>query len=105
MACGNIINKGICCKVNAKGSELKAGTNYTAVLYYSPKQEIYKITTTAIAETNKDDEVVCSFVFSSSDTEKLRVGNVILEIYDTSNKEQMFFDDNYAVVRATSITD
>lgn len=102
----NIINKGVQCKLTAHGDDLIVGTSYTAVLYYSPKIDTSRITSTAICENVLKDSVnvpTCIFTFSAEDTSTLNEGNCILEIYDTQNKETMYFDDNYAFVRSTSI--
>ncbi len=103
----NIINKGVQCRITAHGTVLTTGTKYTAVLYYSPTIDTNKITAEATC-TNKTidgvEQPTCIFVFSAVDTAKLHNGNCILEIYDTESKANMFYDDVYAWVRATSLS-
>lgn len=102
----NIINKGVQCKITAHGTVLTVGTSYTAVLYYSPQIDTNRITAVATCTQMKvgdTEEPTCAFVFSAEDTAKLHNGNCILEIYDTNSKNNMFYDEVYAWVRATSL--
>lgn len=107
MATTNIINKGIHCKVRIHGSGLSAGTNYTAVLYYSASKAEYRATTTATAtDTTTDSETItsCVFDFTPEQTEQLKAGNVMLEVYDTNTLQQMVYNDTFATVRSTSLS-
>ncbi len=106
----NIINKGVHCKIRVYGSGLVAGTNYTAVLYYSPSKEEGRadVTQTAATEQQEIDGVTtsvvaCVFDFTPEQTAQLMKGKVIFEVYDTENREQMMYDENYATVRSTSL--
>lgn len=106
-----IINQGVQCKVRAYGSGLVVGTAYTACLYYNAKKTEYRAEQTATAELSTDvvdgvetQRPTCVFVFTPEQTLALKVGNAILEIYDTTTLQTMFYDDNYAEVRATSLT-
>lgn len=97
-----IINKGIHCYIRVHGSGLIVGEEYTACLYYSPKKEEFRITATSVAEDN-DGEIICAFNFTPEQTAQLKVGNVIFEVFD-SNYRQMKYDEQFATVRATSIS-
>lgn len=106
-----IINQGVHCKIRSYGSGLIVGTTYTACLYYSPRKEDYRAEQTAecvlvsdIVNGEETQRPTCVFDFTPEQTKQLKVGNAILEIYDTNTLQQMFFDDNYAEVRATSLT-
>ncbi|HCS87203.1 MAG TPA: hypothetical protein DIW30_01855 [Bacteroidales bacterium] len=107
----NIINQGIHCKIRSYGSGLVAGTTYTACLYYSARKEDYRAEQTAecvlVPDIVNGEEIqrpTCVFDFTPEQTKQLKVGNAILEIYDTITLQTMFFDDTYAEVRATSLT-
>lgn len=106
-----IINQGVHCKIRSYGSGLVVGTTYTACLYYSARKEDYRAEQTAVCQLVSDivngeetQRPTCVFDFTPEQTRSLKVGNVILEIYDTTTLQQMFFDDTYATVRATSLT-
>ena len=106
-----IINQGVHCKIRSYGSGLIAGTTYTAFLYYSSRKEDYRAEQTAVCQLVPDivngeetQRPTCVFDFTPEQTLKLKVGNAILEIYDTNTLQTMFYDDNYAEVRATSLT-
>ena len=48
--------------------------------------------------------VYCLFDFTPEQTAELKSGSVAkLEIYDTNTKENMYFNDEYAFVRSTSL--
>lgn len=47
--------------------------------------------------------MACVFDFTPEQTGKLMKGKVIFEVYDTENREQMMYDENYATVRSTSL--
>lgn len=107
----NIINKGIHCKVRSYGSGLAVGTTYTACLYYSARKTEYRAEQTAVCHLatevvngEETERPTCVFDFTPEQTLSLKVGNVILEIYDTATLQQMFYDDTYAEVRDTSLT-
>ena len=57
------------------------------------------------AESYIEDGVVyCLFNFAPEQTAELKSGSVVrLEIYDTESKNSMYFNDEFAVVRATSL--
>lgn len=97
-----IINKGIRCYVKVHGNGLIAGEEYTACLYASPKKEEFRATAVAVAE-DINGEIVCSFDFTPDQTALLKVGNVIFEVFD-GNYRQMKYDEQFATVRATSIS-
>ncbi len=106
-----IINQGVHCKIWSRGSGLIVGTTYTACLYYSARKEDYRAEQTAecvlvsdIVNGEETQRPTCVFDFTPEQTKQLKVGNAILEIYDTNTLQQMFYDDNYAEVRATSLT-
>lgn len=97
-----IINKGIHCYIRVHGSGLIVGEEYTACLYYSPKKEEFRITTTSVAEDN-DGEASCVFIFTPEQTSQLKNGDVVLEVFDKSLR-QMKYDESFAEVRATSLS-
>lgn len=99
---GRIINKGIRCYVRVRGNGLMAGEQYTACLYASPKKEDFRATVLAMAEET-NGEIICVFNFTPEQTAQLKVGNVIFEVFD-SNYRQMKYDEQFATVRATSIS-
>lgn len=106
-----IINQGVQCKVRAYGSGLVVGTSYTACLYYSARKEDYRATSLCTAELTTEvvngvetQRPTCVFDFTPEQTRSLKVGNAILEIYDTDTLQTMLFNDTYAEVRATSLT-
>lgn len=108
----NIINKGVHCKIRAYGSGLVVGTTYTACLYAKANIKEMRAETTTTAVMTQDvvngQEVqrpTCVFDFTPEKTAALKVGSVILEIYDTENLQQMSYNDNYAIVRATSLSE
>ena len=48
--------------------------------------------------------VYCLFDFTPEKTAALKSGSVVrLEIYGTESKNSMYFNDDFAVVRATSL--
>lgn len=107
-----IINKGVHCKIRVHGNGLIAGTNYTAVLYYNARKDEYRATATADAVITESESngtttqtTQCIFDFLPEQTAALHIGNVILEVYDTATLEQMKFDDNFGIVRSTSLTE
>lgn len=100
---GRLINKGIKTKIIAKGNIFTVGTNYTATLYYNVKNQDGRASVTSQA-TSCEDKACVIFEFSPDDTKKLKVGNVILEIYDSDGLEQMAFVNNFAIVRANSLS-
>lgn len=97
---GGIINKGISCFINVKGSGLTVGKEYVACLYQAAKDNI-RVRANAIAESN-DGVTSCRFEFTPKQTAELKKGNCILEVYDSS-QSRMKFDDNFATVRETSL--
>ena len=106
-----VINQGVEFSFRAYGSGLVEGTTYTACLYYNANTAGYRQTTddtcrlaTAVVNGNEIERPTCVFTFTPEQTLALKVGNAILEIYDTTTKKQMFYDDNYATVRKTSLT-
>lgn len=106
-----IINQGVHCKIRSFGSGLAVGTTYTACLYYNAKKADCRAEQTAecglvsdIVNGEETQRPTCVFDFTPEQTKQLKVGNAILEIYDTNTLQQMFYDDNYAEVRATSLT-
>ena len=114
-----VINQGVEFSFRAYGSGLEEGTTYTACLYYNANTVGYRQTTddtcrlatadtcrlaTAVVNGNEIERPTCVFTFTPEQTLALKVGNAILEIYDTTTKKQMFYDDNYATVRKTSLT-
>lgn len=98
----NIINKGVQAVIKARGS-LIAGKQYTCCLYW--KAQVYEFRALQKAEAYVEDNVVyCLFNFAPEQTAELKSGSVVrLEIYDTETKNSMYFNDEFAVVRATSL--
>ena len=98
----NIINKGVHAIIKARGG-LMVGKQYTCALYY--KAQVGEFRAEQMAEAYLEDGVVyCLFNFAPEQTAALKSGAVVrLEIYDTENKNTMYFNDEYAVVRATSL--
>lgn len=99
----NIINKGVHAIIRAHGDVLNVGKQYTCCLYY--KAQVGEFRAEQTAEAYLEDGVVyCLFDFTPEQTAELKSGSVVrLEIYDTENKKNMYFNDEYAVVRATSL--
>ena len=107
MECGctikNKINKGVHAIIRAHGDGLTVGKQYTCALYYKAQVEDYRAEQTAEAIVSGQD-VYCFFDFMPEQTAALKSGSVVrLEIYDTENKNTMYFNDEYAFVRATSL--
>lgn len=99
----NIINKGVHAIIRAHGDGLTVGKQYTCALYYKAQVEDYRAEQTAEAIVSGKD-VYCFFDFAPEQTAELKSGSVVrLEIYDTENKNTMYFNDEYAFVRATSL--
>lgn len=98
----NIINKGIWAVINASGEQLIEGEAYTCTLYYSPKVRSARASVDAIA-TTIDGVTTCSFKFSPTETEKLRAGSVILEIFDAGLNQLSYIED-FATVRSNSLS-
>lgn len=98
-----IINKGIQTIIVARGNLFKLETEYTATLYYSVRHQEGRASTIAKTEIIEGTPTV-TFVFPPSETSKLKVGEVILEIYDTNGLGQMSFVENFATVRASSLS-
>ena len=89
--------------IRAYGDGLTVGKQYTCCLYYKAQVEDYRAEQTADAVVSGKD-VYCIFDFTPEQTAALKSGSVvILEIYDTENKNTMYFNNEYAVVRATSL--
>lgn len=99
----NLINKGIRARVTARGGNFVEGKEYSCTLYYSAKSQDGRATAIATA-TNIMGDITCEFVFEPNQTAQLKAGNVILEIFDTNTLEKMYFVDNYATVRANSLS-
>lgn len=101
----NIINKGIQCVIRAHGNGLKIGSTYTATLYTNAIYEEFRASSTAVSVDYGDGESgLCIFVFTPEQTASLKsCSEVKLEIFDTDTLENMYFDDKYAIVRATSL--
>lgn len=101
----NIINKGIQCVIRAHGNGLKIGSTYTATLYINAKYEEFRASSNSVAVDYGDGESgLCIFTFSPEQTASLKAGNEVkLEIFDTDTLENMYFDDKYALIRATSL--
>ena len=107
MECGctikNIINKGVHAIIRAHGDGLTVGKQYTCCLYYKAQVDEFRAEQTSEAVVSGQD-VYCIFDFMPEQTAVLKSGSVvILEIYDTENKNTMYFNNEYAVVRATSL--
>ena len=107
MDCGcntikNIINKGVHALIKAYGN-LIYGKQYTCCLYY--KSQVDEFRAEQISEAYIENGMVyCLFDFTPEQTAELKSGSVVrLEIYDTESKNSMYFNDEFAVVRATSI--
>ena len=98
----NIINKGVHAIIKASGG-LLVGKQYTWCLYW--KAQVGEFRAEQTAEAYVDDGVVyCLFNFAPEQTAELKSGSVVrLEIYDTESKNSMYFNDEFAVVRATSL--
>lgn len=98
----NIINKGVHAIIKARGG-LITGKQYTCCLYY--KAQVGEFRAEQTAEAYAEDGVVyCLFDFTPEQTAALKSGSVVrLEIYDTETKKSMYFNDEFAIVRATSI--
>ena len=99
----NIINKGVHAIIRAYGDGLTVGKKYTCCLYWKSQVEEFRAEQTA--ESYIEDGVVyCLFNFAPEQTAALKSGAVVrLEIYDTESKNSMYFNDEFAVVRATSL--
>ena len=98
----NIINKGIHAVIKARGG-LIDGKQYTCALYYKAQVEEFRAEQTADAYA-ENGVVYCLFDFTPEQTAVLKGGSVVrLEIYDTETKKSMYFNDEYASVRATSL--
>lgn len=97
-----IINKGMHAYIRVRGLGLIVDEEYTACLYYSPKKEEFRATVVAVAK-DINGEIVCLFDFTPEQTALLKVGNVIFEVFD-SNYRRMKYDEQFATVRATSIS-
>ena len=98
----NIINKGVHAIIRARGG-LTVGKQYTCCLYYKAHVEEFRAEQTADAVLSGQD-VYCIFDFAPEQTAALKSGSVVrLEIYDTETKKNMYFNDEYAYVRATSL--
>lgn len=98
-----IINKGIHAYIRVHGLGLIVGEEYTACLYYSPKKEEFRISAKSVAE-EVDNEPVCVFTFTPEQTSLLKNGNCVLEVFDSSYR-QMKFDEEFAEVRPTSLSE
>lgn len=98
-----IINKGIQARIRVHGAGLVEGATYAAVLYYSPKHTDFRAMQTAIAQKIGED-IVCLFDFTPGQTATLKSGNVIFEVYDVNTQQQMTYNDHFATVRATSLS-
>ena len=99
----NIINKGIHAIIRAHGDGLRVGKQYTCALYYKAQVEDYRAEQTVEAVMSGKD-VYCIFDFTPEQTAELKSNSVVkLEIYDTNTKENMYFNDEYAFVRSTSL--
>ena len=82
---------------------LIAEKQYTCCLYWKAQVEEFRAEQTAEAIVSGKD-VYCFFDFAPEQTAALKSGSVVrLEIYDTENKNTMYFNDEYAIVRATSL--
>ena len=98
----NIINKGVHAIIRARGG-LVDGKQYTCCLYWKAQVGEFRAEQTAYSYI-KDGVVYCIFNFAPEQTAELKSGSVVrLEIYDTENKNSMYFNDEFAVVRATSL--
>ena len=82
---------------------LIAEKQYTCCLYWKAQVEEFRAEQTAEAVISGQD-VYCLFNFTPEQTAELKSGSVVrLEIYDTESKNSMYFNDEFAVVRATSL--
>lgn len=103
-----IINKGIKARITVSGGNIVAGKEYTCTLYHGVKSPDDRATVTAVAQELTDSDGVtkpaCLFVFEPGDTSKLKAGQVILEVYDKDDLEQMSYVENFATVRANSLS-
>ena len=98
----NIINKGVHAIIKARGG-LIVGKQYTCCLYWKAQVGEFRAEQTAEADV-EDGVVYCLFNFAPEKTAELKSGSVVrLEIYDTESKNSMYFNDEFAVVRATSL--
>ena len=98
----NIINKGVHAIIRAHGG-LIAEKQYTCCLYWKAQVEEFRAEQTAEAVISGQD-VYCLFNFTPEQTAELKSGSVVrLEIYDTESKNSMYFNDEYAFVRSTSL--
>ena len=89
--------------IRACGDGLTVGKQYTCCLYYKAQVDEFRAEQTADAVVSGQD-VYCIFDFMPEQTAVLKSGSVVrLEIYDTESKNTMYFNDEYAVVRATSL--
>lgn len=98
----NIINKGVHAIIKARG-DLVVGRQYTCCLYW--KAHVEEFRAEQMAEAYLEDGVVyCLFNFAPEQTAQLKSGSVVrLEIYETERKNSMYFNDEFAFVRATSL--
>ena len=98
----NIINKGVHAIIKARGG-LVTGKQYTCCLYWKAQVGEFRAEQTSEAYI-EDGAVYCLFNFAPEQTAELKSGSVVrLEIYDTESKNSMYFNDEFAVVRATSL--
>ena len=98
----NIINKGVHAIIKARGG-LIDGKQYTCALYYKAQVGGFRAEQTSYAYV-EDGVVYCLFNFTPEKTAELKSGSVVrLEIYDTNTKNSMYFNDEFAFVRATSL--
>ena len=98
----NIINKGIHAFIKARGG-LIAGKQYTCCLYYNANVDEFRAEQIADAVVSGQN-VYCIFDFTPEQTAALKSGSFVrLDIYDTETKKNMYFNDEYAFVRATSL--
>ena len=99
----NIINKGVHAIIRAHGDGLTVGKQYTCCLYYKAQVDEFRAEQISEAVVSGQD-VYCIFDFTPEQTAALKSGAVVrLEIYDTETKKSMYFNDEYAIVRATSL--
>lgn len=99
----NIINKGIKTQVIARGGLFIEGKEYACTLYQNVRKQTGRATTTAIAG-DISGKLGCLFIFDATETAKLPIGNVTLEVYDNETFDRMAFVEKYATVRATSLS-
>lgn len=98
----NIINKGVHAIIKARGG-LITGKQYTCCLYYKAQVGEFRAEQTAEAYA-ENGAAYCLFDFTTEQTAALKSGSVVrLEIYDTETKNSMYFNDEFAFVRATSL--